>query len=527
MPETTATKNGGRSVAMIIAVVVITLALGGLAWTDLPSRFGWSGSPATAVSDRSATGAPDPPPGDVHSHDADDHSGHSHGDHSHDVGGEAIEISRQARGNLGLTTQEVSTSTYTHYVTMPATIIDWPGKTHIEVTAPLTGVVSGIFVSRGELIRSGQPLFSLRLTHQDLVRTQADFLTALGRLDVEQREINRLTDITKSGAVAGKALIEHQYALDRLQAELRAERQAMLLHGLTEDQVARIEKERTLVREVTIYAPTLHDDASLHHESEYPRTPAVSPASAVAPDRALQPESNRAPPDSSDHAHQHRDQHEHIEAEFLVTSLDVNRGQSVMAGNSLGRLSDYSVVLIEGHAFQGDAPALRAASKFHLPLQAVIDSSAQRPEILEGLQIAFIGNEIGIESRALPFFVPLQNQTERNETREGQRYVSWRFKPGQRLQLRVPLEGFDDTIVVPKEAVAEEGAERYVFVDQGDHFDRRRVRVLARDELWVAIANDGSVRSGQSIAITGAHQLQMEMKNKAGGPIDPHAGHNH
>jgi len=43
----------------------------------------------------------------------------------------------------------------------------------------------------------------------------------------------------------------------------------------------------------------------------------------------------------------------------------------------------------------------------------------------------------------------------------------------------------------------------------------------------VVIANDGSLFSGDAIALSGAHQMQVALKNKAGGGVDPHAGHNH
>ena len=61
---------------------------------------------------------------------------------------------------------------YTKYVEVPGVIASWPGRTHIAVTSPLTGVLNAIYVSRGELVESNKPLFSLRLTHQDLVKTQ-------------------------------------------------------------------------------------------------------------------------------------------------------------------------------------------------------------------------------------------------------------------------------------------------------------------------------------------------------------------
>ena len=101
------------------------------------------------------------------------------------------------------------------------------------MTSPLTGVLNSILISRGELVKSGTPLFTLRLTHQDLVNTQETFLTKLGELDVEQREIERLSSIASSGAIAGKTLFTRKYERDKLMAGVRAARQAMLLHGLT------------------------------------------------------------------------------------------------------------------------------------------------------------------------------------------------------------------------------------------------------------------------------------------------------
>ncbi|WP_372896745.1 efflux RND transporter periplasmic adaptor subunit [Stieleria sp.] len=483
-----------RGASITLVAVLVTIAVGIAVGTNPLSRF---------------TGA-DPTTADTES-DHDLHEDHDHDGHSQ---AESVALSKQARANMGLRTATVEVRRYTQYMEVPGVVTQWPGRTHIAVTSPLTGVLNSILVSRGELVKSGAPLFTLRLTHQDLVNTQETFLTKLGELDVEQREIDRLSSVASSGAIAGKTLLARQYERDKLMAGVRAARQAMLLHGLTEEQIMQIERSRVLIREITVYAPLIHEDDSLHHESLGHANDRLSESSTERYASMLQPPLPT-------------EEHRHVEAEFLVTELLARRGESVSAGDELAQLSDFSQVLIEGQAFQRDGKALRKAADTGADVQAIIESSGEGPELIDGLKVVYIGTEVDRRSRALPFYVSLTNKVERTEQSGNKRYISWQYKPGQRLTVRLPVSQVENAIVVPKDAVAEEGAERYLFVENGDHFDRVPVSIIARDSINVAIHNDGQVWPGQVIAVSGAHQLQMAMKNRSGGAIDPHAGHNH
>jgi multidrug efflux pump subunit AcrA (membrane-fusion protein) len=95
------------------------------------------------------------------------------------------------------------------------------------------------------------------------------------------------------------------------------------------------------------------------------------------------------------------------------------------------------------------------------------------------------------------------------------------------LQLLVPVEEWQDQFVLPVDAVTQEGAEYFVFQQNGDHFDRVPVHVKHKDQRSVVIANDGALFPGDVVARRGAHQMQMALKNKSGGGVDPHAGHSH
>ena len=81
--------------------------------------------------------------------------------------------------------------------------------------------------------------------------------------------------------------------------------------------------------------------------------------------------------------------------------------------------------------------------------------------------------------------------------------------------------------MLPVDAVVNEGAESFVFQQNGDRFDRKPVHVEYRDQRWVVIENDGTLFPGDVVATAGAYLMHLALKNKAGGGVDPHAGHNH
>ena len=176
-------------------------------------------------------------------------------------------------------------------------------------------------------------------------------------MDVEDREIQRLSAIANSGAVSGKTRLAREYEREKLLAGIRAAKQSMLLHGLSEQQIGAIERDRTLIRELVVRAPWVEEDNSLHHESLGGRTDRMAgdPYARIA---------SMQPPPLDDHGHTH------IDAEFVVSELDVRRGESVTAGQQISQISDFAQLLIEGQAYQRDAKLLRQAADTHAEVQA-------------------------------------------------------------------------------------------------------------------------------------------------------------
>lgn len=410
--------------------------------------------------------------------DEDDHHGPDHAGHSDAT---SIELSDRALRNIGFRPVTVEIGPFTRMTTLPAMVIERPGRSQVHVTAPLTGLVTEIVPIQGAAVEPGSELFEVRLTHEEIVATQRDLLRSVESLAVVNREIERLQSLGE-GIVAGKRVLEQEYEQQKLEAAVAADRQALVLHGISEQQVDEIIRNRKLLQSLKVFAP---DDS---HEGEAC---------------------------NEDHL-------------FHVQELLVKLGEQVTAGQLLCVLADHCELYIEGQAFADDARRLRQAAREGWTVVASLTSDDGVTELVRDLELLYLADRVDAESRAFRFYLSLPNEIGLDHTTpDGQRFIDWRFKPGQRLELRVPVEEWEDSIVLPVQAVVDEGAEAYVYRQNGQHFDQVPVTVAYRDRASVVIANDGALFPGDVVAGQGAYQMHLALKNQAGGGVDPHAGHSH
>lgn len=251
-------------------------------------------------------------------------------DHAESSGGAVvdwIQLSDQARRNIGLQTGEVTIGEFTRSVTIPGIVTERPGRTVIRVAAPLTGVVTDVFAEPGQSVKPGEPLFVLRLNREEIVDAQFAYLQTLEAIDVENKEIARLESI-RSGVIAEKVVLERKFERQKLEARARAERQALLLLGLAEEQVEGIAHSRKLLHEFQVVAPLPHDETAEEHDED--GGPRVG-------------ESLSTPA-------------------LILDELSVQRGDAVVAGQALCTLADLSLLYLEGRAFERDAAALSRAT---------------------------------------------------------------------------------------------------------------------------------------------------------------------
>jgi len=459
---------------LVLLVAVGAVAVAGFVTRDawLPHLPSWLASQTGGATASASPAA-----------ETDAHAGHDHDAEPGPAGaGTTLALSEQGRKNIGLTLATIELRDFQRTITVPAVLVGRPGQSQVTVSAPMTGIVSRIYPIRGEAVAPGMPLFDLRLTHEDLVDKQSGLLRDIQQLDVVKQEVARLDRVTASGAIAGKTLLERQYEQQKIEASIEAEKQALLLHGLSEEQIQQIVQQRRLLQHVTVTAPPSANHTAGHAHDDF----------------------------------------------YQVSQLAVKPGDHIVTGTVLAVLSDHCELYIEGKAFAQDAEALNQAANAGAELTALIGANGVGTREVTGLKILYVENEVERDSRALKFYVALPNELVRNEqTPDGHRFISWRYRPGQRVELLVPVERWASRIVLPVEAVVQDGAETYVYQQVRGEFARQPVHVEHRDQRWAVIEADGTLFPGDTVAVQGAYQIHLALKNKAGGGPDPHAGHNH
>ncbi|MDO4557558.1 MAG: efflux RND transporter periplasmic adaptor subunit, partial [Planctomycetia bacterium] len=294
--------------------------------------------------------------------------------------GASIALSVTARRNLRLEYARIEAGNFEQTTPVPGMIVERPGRSMYVVSAPMTGLVERIYPIEGETVAPGSPLFDLRMTHEDLVVAQTSYLETILSLEVVEREVERLRKVAEAGAVAGRTLLEQQYQLEKLRGMMRAQRQQLLLHGLSDAQIDQISQSRSLISTLTIPTPA-------------PRSPESTPATGSSETGSSAGTETSAELEEITGT-----------AEFwLVSRLQVSPGQHVQAGETLAQLSDASVLYVEGRTFEPDIPLLERMFRDRTLFSAVPE--ARDPEegedqnLISGLTLASLADRVDPTSR--------------------------------------------------------------------------------------------------------------------------------
>ncbi|MDA1230639.1 MAG: MchE protein, partial [Planctomycetota bacterium] len=394
-----------------------------------------------------------------------------------------LKLSEQGRKNLGLVSRPAKPQIYWRTIEVPGAIVDRPGWSDRGVTSPAVGVVTEVHAFPGDTVKPGDSLFTLRLFSEYLQNTQSELFKATREIQLITEQYKRLEEFVKSGSIPESKLIELESQLRRQATLIQSYRQDLLTRGLNTEQIERV-AEGTFVSTIEVVAP-----------------PAIGPASQ--PDD-IEKVAFQATGTASEGL------------AFEVQELNIDLGQQVQAGQLLSTLANHQSLFLEGHAFKREAAFLAKAAENKWPVRCTFaeDDDVDWPAFDQTLEIRHLGNSIDPSSRTFNFFIPLNNQS-RSYEKDGHTFIVWRFRPGQRIRLQVPVEELNNVLVLPSAAIVREGPEAYVFQQNGDLFNRLPVHVLHEDRLQIVLDNDGSVKSGMYLAQSSAASLNRVLKAQA------------
>ncbi len=513
----------------ILSIAGVILLIAGVA---IGAALPWDGFPDLFAS-RSAAPAT-----------GDDHAGHDHG--AGDGMIDHVDLSPTARANLQLKTGRVKLSDYIRTLHIPGEIIEAPGYSTADVPARVAGIVSKIHVAPGQAVRPGMPLLDLDLTGEALAEAQSRLLDDLQQLATIDAELGRLGPLTESGAAAERRRLELEYDRRRIEGQRNTRIQELLIRGLTRAQVDTIITNRELVRSVTVVVPKFPEQTTPGEIEESVSATSPGETGSVAG-------AGSAVGTGSAESTGGRD-----DWEYTVETINVNPGESVAPEKGLTRLARHTKLHVQGHAFERDMPVIAALGpgqtvrvEFgiaeHGGIDGVFGTIAGRERhdhgnVLEGLELLYIDNHVDPRTQSYSFYIPLTNELLRDSTDDrGRIFRSWKYRPGQRVHVQIPVDRLPDRMVLPAAAVVTDGPEAFVFRLSSRHavgetpegkrlydemYKAVPVVIAHRDSRHVVIAPGGELREGDLIAMNRAYQLHLAMENATEGG-GHHHGHDH
>ncbi|MCR9199814.1 MAG: efflux RND transporter periplasmic adaptor subunit [Planctomycetaceae bacterium] len=405
-------------------------------------------------------------------------------------------------------------TTYTQYFSVPAFVRERPTTSNLQASSRMSGVVRRIFVQVGQSVREGDPLVELELTGDELASAQSLLLDSVQQLKIIDDEIARLQPASADGGIARKNLIEKQYEQRRMKSVIEAKRQELLIRGLAEEDVDAIIREQQLVRSVVIRVPR-----DIRPETPPGMTQRTNGRNSLF---QLTPHDERQPVGPW---------------VYSVESMRVSPGSVLQAGQAVSDLAYHETLLIEGQAYERDLETLTGIINDQLPVSIEIGDDAS-PVVIDDLRVLFMDNHVDDETQTYRFYIEVPNEVlAENINSQQRRFRTWRFKPGQRGHVRIPMHTLENLVVLPAEAVTEEGVDSVVFrrIAIHDHFHgdtpphaelkKLVVSVRYRDQRTVVIDHRNQLSPKQTIAVSQADML-LRASSEGGGHGHDH-GHEH
>jgi RND family efflux transporter MFP subunit len=451
---------------------------------------------------------------------------HNSGTAPHTHGEEGVQLGATARANLHLQVAEATTQTLEQILKIPGVVKAQPDRVAV-VTPRLAARIEKVYVNTGESVQQGVPLVDLRST--EVEKLQVELLRGVKSLSILEQSYERTKELTaktvlteleqlqqelikthgtlqtataalervqqlSDKVVARKELLaaqtEHQHALSAYDAALRklrtygvtaAQVHTMLSSGLTQpvlanlglSQQAAVQKYLVLGKPnelFTLEAEYRQKQAEVESLKRQLQILGFSTANITA---LLQ----RGTPDSV-----------LTLAAPISGAISARRavpGAMVESAEKLIELIDTAVVWVEGDVAEHLLTAVRPGQQARVRVAAY-------PEAIFTGTVRTMGRTVDPDKRTVHLWIDVINP-------------QGHLLPEMFADVTLVTQVAAEALVVPLNAVLTEGAEQFVFVENGDMYVRQSLVLGLRDDRYVEVL-DG-LFPGDRIVVRGGYEL--------------------
>lgn len=182
----------------------------------------------------------------------------------------------------------------------------------------------------------------------------------------------------------------------------------------------------------------------------------------------------------------------------VINERSVSLGDAVEPSTALFHIVDLSKVIAVAQVYEEDVGKVKLG-------QTVRVRALSYPETDFTGRVTFIGLEMDADTRTLPVWVAVDNPDSK-------------LRAGMFAKAIVLLGENPDLLTVPKEAILEEGGEKFVFVQTANTFKRADVQTGVADDRFIEI-KDGLV-PGDAVVTTGQRELYTQWLTGGVKPAD-------
>ncbi len=420
---------------------------------------------------------------------------------------------KMAKANFG--TEFVEMQEVDHIHTVPGRLA-YDEALHIEVKAPVSGVLLDVLVKPGDVVQAGQVLAIINSS--EIGQARAALLNNEAKYQLTLKQMARVQEVTQNLEKLYE-LLGKDVAMDEIEKQFKDK-----TLGTYREQVMSAYAERFLAKKMYSASKSLSESGALSMKVHLERKKDLHVTDARF--RSIQ--------ESTVYASKLKKQELEIELaeaerqvmiaeKHLQTLLgSVEEETKFMTGDSLSkteicapfagtiesrflarlervRLSDVLFVLANTQSLYVLAD-IRENDWSVMSIQAGQEIAVEVPAIpghLFTAKVHYIGRVVAIDSNSLPLVATIKNS-------------DGLLRPGMFVRVEIPMAETVNVVAVPQESVLQHKDESFVFVKVNDHsFLKTDVKTGTSNEQWIEVT-DG-LELGQSIVSRGAVLLKSEL----------------